>query len=66
MGNAKGVIAVCISIAVFRNPVTYIGSAGYLITVAGVFCYGLAKRRAAQKAVQEKEDPPLKPFKTAL
>jgi hypothetical protein len=63
LGNAKGVIAVFISIAVFRNPITYIGSGGYLITVTGVFCYGLAKRRAAQKALSEKEDPPLKTAK---
>lgn len=60
LGNAKGVIAVIISILVFQNPITLIGSGGYLITVVGVFCYGLAKKRAAQKAQEEKDDPPPK------
>eukprot|EP00884_Botryococcus_braunii_P000252 jgi/Botrbrau1/10227/Bobra.0362s0017.1 len=60
LGNAKGVIAVFISILVFQNPITLIGSGGYLITVTGVFCYGLAKKRAAQKAQEEKDDPPPK------
>lgn len=60
LGNAKGVIAVVISVLVFQNPMTWIGSAGYLVTVIGCFCYGLAKRKAAQQAQVEKDDPPPK------
>ena len=50
LGNAKGVAAVIISILVFRNPFTLAGSLGYVITVAGVFLYYLARRRATQLA----------------
>lgn len=45
LGNAKGAVAVVISILIFRNPVTFIGIAGYAMTVAGVVAYGEAKRR---------------------
>ena len=45
LGNAKGAVAVVISIIIFRNPVTVIGMGGYLITVAGVMAYGETKRR---------------------
>ncbi|CAH9134913.1 unnamed protein product [Cuscuta epithymum] len=45
LGNAKGAVAVVISILIFRNPVTFIGIAGYTMTVAGVVAYGEAKRR---------------------
>ena len=47
LGNAKGVAAVVISILIFRNPYTYAGSMGYVITVVGVILYYLARRRAA-------------------
>ncbi|KAH7511822.1 UDP-URONIC ACID TRANSPORTER 1 [Ziziphus jujuba] len=45
LGNAKGAVAVVISILIFRNPVTAIGIGGYTITVMGVIAYGEAKRR---------------------
>ncbi|KAK4481691.1 hypothetical protein RD792_012599 [Penstemon davidsonii] len=46
LGNAKGAVAVVISILIFRNPVTFIGIAGYTMTVMGVVAYGESKRRA--------------------
>ncbi|XP_023731561.1 UDP-URONIC ACID TRANSPORTER 1 [Lactuca sativa] len=45
LGNAKGAVAVVISILIFRNPVTPLGIAGYSLTVMGVIAYGEAKRR---------------------
>ncbi|XP_058731516.1 UDP-URONIC ACID TRANSPORTER 1-like isoform X1 [Vicia villosa] len=45
LGNAKGAVAVVISILIFRNPVTFIGMAGYAVTVMGVVAYGETKRR---------------------
>ncbi|KAL8142944.1 hypothetical protein V2J09_015976 [Rumex salicifolius] len=39
LGNAKGAVAVVISILLFRNPVTVIGIGGYTITVLGVAAY---------------------------
>ncbi|XVE95905.1 hypothetical protein REPUB_Repub02eG0175800 [Reevesia pubescens] len=45
LGNAKGAVAVVISILLFRNPVTVVGIAGYTMTVLGVVAYGEAKRR---------------------
>ncbi|KAK9289392.1 hypothetical protein L1049_007547 [Liquidambar formosana] len=45
LGNAKGAVAVVISILLFRNPVTFVGIAGYTMTVIGVVAYGEAKRR---------------------
>ncbi|KAL1549927.1 UDP-URONIC ACID TRANSPORTER 1 [Salvia divinorum] len=45
LGNAKGAVAVVISILIFRNPVTLIGIAGYTMTVMGVIAYGESKRR---------------------
>uniref|UniRef100_A0A0A9FH30 Sugar phosphate transporter domain-containing protein n=1 Tax=Arundo donax TaxID=35708 RepID=A0A0A9FH30_ARUDO len=45
LGNAKGAVAVVVSILIFRNPVTFVGMLGYGITVAGVVLYGEAKKR---------------------
>lgn len=45
LGNAKGAVAVVISILIFRNPVTVIGMGGYAVTVMGVVAYGETKRR---------------------
>ncbi|KAL9232597.1 hypothetical protein vseg_007692 [Gypsophila vaccaria] len=45
LGNAKGAVAVVISILIFRNPVTIIGIGGYTMTVLGVVAYGETKRR---------------------
>lgn len=44
LGNAKGVVAVVISILLFRNPVSYIALGGYGITVCGVIAYSEAKK----------------------
>ncbi|XP_021741046.1 UDP-URONIC ACID TRANSPORTER 1-like [Chenopodium quinoa] len=45
LGNAKGAVAVVISILIFQNPVTVIGIGGYTMTVLGVIAYGETKRR---------------------
>lgn len=45
LGNAKGAVAVVVSILLFRNPVSFIGMAGYTLTVFGVVLYGESKRR---------------------
>lgn len=39
LGNAKGVVAVVLSLAYFRNPVTFYSVFGYAITVVGVVMY---------------------------
>ena len=39
LGNAKGVVAAIISVAIFRNPVSTLGAIGYSITVGGVVAY---------------------------
>ena len=39
LGNAKGVVAAIVSVALFKNPVSFVGCAGYLLTVAGVVGY---------------------------
>ncbi|KAK6943062.1 Sugar phosphate transporter domain, partial [Dillenia turbinata] len=39
LGNAKGAIAVVISILIFRNPVSLTGMLGYTLTVIGVVLY---------------------------
>eukprot|EP00897_Mesotaenium_endlicherianum_P002196 jgi/Mesen1/2003/ME000147S01094 len=46
LGNAKGAVAVVVSILLFKNPVTVVGMAGYGVTVAGVVAYSEAKRRS--------------------
>lgn len=46
LGNAKGAVAVVVSILLFRNPVTMVGMIGYGVTVAGVIAYSEAKRRS--------------------
>jgi drug/metabolite transporter (DMT)-like permease len=45
LGNAKGAVAVVVSILIFQNPVTTLGMVGYGITVAGVVLYGESKKR---------------------
>lgn len=39
LGNAKGVVAAMISVAIFRNPVSPVGVVGYCVTVGGVVAY---------------------------
>ncbi|KAL0842621.1 hypothetical protein Bca101_015866 [Brassica carinata] len=48
-GNAKGAVAVVISILIFQNLVTVMGIGGYSITVLGVVAYGETKRRFRYK-----------------
>ncbi len=45
LGNAKGAVAVVVSILLFRNPVSIVGMVGYSLTVFGVVLYSEAKRR---------------------
>ena len=49
LGNAKGVVAALISLAIFKNPVTIKGAVGYGITVFGVILYSEV-RAAPQSA----------------
>ncbi|XP_028771436.1 probable sugar phosphate/phosphate translocator At3g11320 isoform X2 [Neltuma alba] len=46
LGNAKGAVAVVISILIFRNPVSVTGMLGYTLTVIGVVLYSEAKKRS--------------------
>ncbi|GMH30571.1 hypothetical protein Nepgr_032414 [Nepenthes gracilis] len=46
LGNAKGAVAVVVSILIFRNPVSVTGMLGYSLTVIGVVLYGEAKKRS--------------------
>ncbi|KAL6598714.1 hypothetical protein ACP70R_005064 [Stipagrostis hirtigluma subsp. patula] len=48
LGNAKGAVAVVISILIFRNPVSVTGMLGYTLTVIGVVLYSEAKKRTKQ------------------
>lgn len=45
LGNAKGAVAVVISILIFRNPVSVTGMLGYMLTVIGVVLYSESKKR---------------------
>lgn len=51
LGNAKGVVAVVVSVLCFRNPVNVYSVVGYAITVGGVVAYSHAKRKAAARRV---------------
>lgn len=46
LGNAKGAVAVVISILIFRNPVSVTGMLGYALTVIGVILYSESKKRS--------------------
>jgi drug/metabolite transporter (DMT)-like permease len=46
LGNAKGAVAVVVSILIFRNPVSVTGMLGYSLTVIGVLLYSEAKKRS--------------------
>ncbi|CAI0475505.1 unnamed protein product [Linum tenue] len=46
LGNAKGAVAVVLSILIFRNPVSVTGMLGYSVTVTGVILYNEAKKRS--------------------
>ncbi|GMI80823.1 hypothetical protein like AT3G11320 [Hibiscus trionum] len=45
LGNAKGAVAVVVSILIFKNPVSVTGMLGYTLTVFGVVLYSEAKKR---------------------
>ncbi|XP_074584335.1 putative sugar phosphate/phosphate translocator At3g11320 [Curcuma longa] len=45
LGNAKGAVAVVISILIFKNPVSFTGMAGYTLTIIGVILYSESKKR---------------------
>jgi len=45
LGNAKGAVAVVISILIFQNPVSMIGMLGYVLTIIGVILYSETKKR---------------------
>lgn len=45
LGNAKGVFATAVSVAIFRNPLTLQSIIGYAITLAGVALYSTFKRK---------------------
>lgn len=45
LGNAKGAVAVVVSILLFRNPISVTGMFGYVLTVFGVLLYSEAKKR---------------------
>ncbi|PSC75246.1 putative sugar phosphate phosphate translocator [Micractinium conductrix] len=49
LGNAKGVVAVVLSLLYFRNPINFYSIFGYAVTVCGVVLYSQAKK-AAKKA----------------
>lgn len=51
IGNGKGVVTACVAVAVFRNPVTPWGAAGYATTLGGVLWYSLEKRAARAPVV---------------
>ncbi|XP_052189109.1 probable sugar phosphate/phosphate translocator At3g11320 [Diospyros lotus] len=46
LGNAKGAVAVVVSILIFKNPVSVTGMLGYTLTVIGVILYSEAKKRS--------------------
>ncbi|XP_019439413.1 PREDICTED: probable sugar phosphate/phosphate translocator At3g11320 isoform X2 [Lupinus angustifolius] len=46
LGNAKGAVAVVVSILIFRNPVSVTGMMGYALTVCGVVLYSEAKKQS--------------------
>jgi hypothetical protein len=49
LGNAKGVVAVVLSLIYFRNPVNFYSVFGYAITVTGVVMYSQAKKAAKKQ-----------------
>ncbi|RWR85882.1 Triose-phosphate transporter domain-containing protein [Cinnamomum micranthum f. kanehirae] len=46
LGNAKGAVAVVVSILIFKNPVSVTGMFGYTLTVVGVILYSESKKRS--------------------
>jgi multidrug transporter EmrE-like cation transporter len=48
LGNAKGAVAVVVSIMIFKNPVSVTGMLGYTLTVIGVILYSESKKRSSK------------------
>ncbi|PON64085.1 Sugar phosphate transporter domain containing protein [Trema orientale] len=51
LGNAKAAVAACVSVLIFRNPVTVMGIVGFAVTTLGVVLYSEAKKRS--KSIQK-------------
>jgi len=51
LGNAKGVVAVVLSLIYFRNPVNFYSVFGYGVTVTGVVMYSQVGPLVVQVAV---------------
>jgi len=49
LGNAKGVVAVVVSVLCFRNPVTIYSTLGYCVTVGGIVMYSHAKKMSKKQ-----------------
>lgn len=65
LGNAKGVVATVVSIALFRNPVSTAGMIGYSLTVLGVILYSESKKQSSklmtkQKMLESEKNAPIK------
>lgn len=58
LGNAKGVVAVILSLLYFRNPVTVSSLFGYGVTVTGVALYSQVcdSRKRVQAECREQRD----------
>ncbi|KAL4425928.1 hypothetical protein ABPG75_009944 [Micractinium tetrahymenae] len=54
LGNAKGVVAVVLSLLYFRNPVNFYSVFGYGVTVTGVVMYSQAKKSAKKQQLLQK------------
>ncbi|KAI3438507.1 hypothetical protein D9Q98_000935 [Chlorella vulgaris] len=54
LGNAKGVVAVVLSLIYFRNPVNFYSVFGYGVTMTGVVMYSQAKKAAKRTAMLQK------------
>ncbi|KAE8671563.1 putative sugar phosphate/phosphate translocator [Hibiscus syriacus] len=46
LGNAKAALAACVSVMIFRNPVTVMGMTGFAVTTLGVVLYSETKKRS--------------------
>lgn len=44
-GNLKVIITICISVVIFRNPVTHLGAGGCAIALMGCTLYGTVKQK---------------------
>ena len=56
LGNAKGAVAVVVSIIIFKNQVSGMGMFGYGITIAGVVAYSEAKKQGKDGGAKRMRD----------